>query len=110
MGLIGVGSSSDNEARGFLIGGNSVVLIDGTAVTDSEGVGYVGDMGEGELSWSITGGAGVFFSTEGSTMAGAVIERLGAIRPAIMEGTFSLVALTVSSETTLDVGLDRAKP
>ena len=105
-----MGSSRDNEARGFLIGGNSVVLIDGVAVAKSEEVAYVGDLGAGELSLSITGGAGGSFSTKGTTMAGVVIERLGTARPVITGGALSLGALTVDSETTLDVGLGRAKP
>lgn len=98
MGFIGVGSSRDSEARGFLIGGNSVVLTDGVVAAESEGI---GDMGAGDLSLSIARG---FSSTWGTTMIGAVIERLGVVRPVITGVS------TAGSETTVDVGLGRARP
>lgn len=107
MGLIGVGSSRDSEARGFLIGGNSVVLMDGVVAAESERVGYVGDLGAGGLS---TSNAVRFSSTGGTAMVGSVIERLGAVRPVITGETLSFVTLTVGSEMTVGVGLGRAKP
>jgi hypothetical protein len=102
--LIGVGSSRDSEVRWFLIGGNSVVLIDGVVAAESEGVEYIGDLGVGELSLS---SAGDFLSTEGTIIVGAVIERLGVVRPGEAS---SLGVSTVGSGMTVDVGLGRVKP
>jgi len=107
VGLIGVGSSRDSEVRGSLIGGVSVASMGGVVAAGPEGVEYVGDLGAGELSSSI---AGDFFSTKGVTRVGAVIERLGAVRPVITGETLSPTALTAGSVTTVDVRLDRAKP
>ena len=104
VGLIGVGSSRDSDAREFLIDGNSVVLTDGDAAAEPEGVGCVGDLGGGGLPSSITGG---LFSTEGTTMVGG---RLGVVRPVITGETVSLAVVTMSSEATVDAGLGRANP
>lgn len=92
--------------RGFLIGGNSAVLADGVVAAESEGVGYVGDLGTGELSLSVAGGC---FSAEVMTIGRAVIERL-AVCPVIAGATLSLIDFTVGSETTVEVCLGRVKP
>ena len=84
MGLIGAGSSRDNEPRGVVNVGNSVVLTEGLAAVVSD-VGLVGGLGGGEISFSNTRGAGVLFSTGWSVSGGAVIERLGAVLP-VMTG------------------------
>lgn len=108
-----MGSSRDNEARWFLIDGNSVVLTGGVVAAEPEVVGDVGDLGDlgdlgaSELSSSTAGG---FFSTEGTTIAGAVAERLGGVRAVMTGETLSLAVLTVDSVTMVDVGLGRAKP
>lgn len=101
-----MGSSRDSEARWSLIGGGSAVLTGGVITARPEGVGCVGDLGAGESSSSIAGG---FFSTEGVTTVGAVMERLGAVRPVITGETLLPTALTVGSATTVDVCLGRAK-
>ena len=86
--------------------GNSVVLTEGVVAAESEGVGYVGDLGAGGLSLSI---AESCFSTDGATMGGAVIERSGTVGSAAAGETLSLVAFAVDSEVTVDIGLGRAK-
>lgn len=102
-----MGSSRDRDARGFLIDGNSVVLIDGVVAAESEGTVYAGDLGAGELSLSATGD---FSSTGGTVMAAVVIERLGVVRPVIAGETLLFVALAVGSETMAGVCLGRVKP
>lgn len=84
---MGVGSSRDSEVRGPLIGGNSVVLTDGIVAAESERFEYAGDLGVRGVSLSNASGAGCCFSTEGTTADGAVIERLGAVRPVVVGGT-----------------------
>lgn len=109
MGLIGVGSSRDSDARGLLYVGNSVVLTEGLVATLS-GIEAMEDRGGGELSLSMATDARGFFSTEGSTSGGAVTERLGGGCPQTTGDTLSPSVLTADSETTEDVGLGRAKP
>ena len=86
------------------------MLIDGLVAVESEGAGYVGELGVGELSLSIMADVGGFFSTGGTTIGGAVTERLEAVHSVIVGDTLSLVALAVDSKTTVDVGLGRVKP
>ena len=82
------------------------MLTDGVVAAESEGVGYVGDLGADEPSPSITRAVGGIFSTEGTTMMGAVAERLGTARTG---ETLSSGVLMIDSETTMSVGLGRAK-
>ena len=70
----------------------------------------MGGLGSGELSLSIVAGTGGFSSTEGTTIGGAVIERLGTVHAVIVGDTLSLAGLAVDSETTVDVGFGRVKP
>ena len=105
-----MGSSRDNEARGFSTGGNSVVSTGGVIAVESERIEYVGDFGTGELSLSIAAGAGGFFSTGRTVIGGAVIERLGATRPVIRGEASSPGALTADSRTIVEVGLCRVMP
>ena len=98
--------SRDSEVRGFLMDGNSVVLTDRVVAAESDGVGYMGDLGVGWLSLST---ADSCFSTDGATMGGAVIERSGTVRSAAAGETLSLVAFAVDSEVTVDIGLGCAK-
>lgn len=109
MGLIGVGSSRDSEARGLVYDGNSVELTEGLVATLS-GIEAMEDLGGGELSLSIATDVRGFFSTEGSTSGGAVTERLGGDCPKTTEDTLSPSVLTTDSETTEDICLGRAKP
>ena len=113
VGLIGVGSSRESDVRGLVKMGNSVVLTDGLAAIVS-GVGVLTVWGAREISSSrlrlaLSRDAGLS-STWGSTSAGAVVERLGGVRPVIAGGIFSLSVLTVDSGTTEDAGLGRVKP
>lgn len=109
MGLIGVGSSRDSEARGVFNVGNSVVLTDGLVAGVSE-VGWAGSLGVGGSPLSTTRGAGVFLSAGRTTSGEAVTERLGAVRPMITGETFSPSVLTAGSETIVDAGFGRASP
>ena len=108
VGLIGVGSSRDSEARGVFVVGNSVVLTDGLVAMTS-GVGLAGSLGAGGLSLSITREGGLL-STGGSNSGGAVVERPGKVRGVITGETFSLSVLRVGSEMTVEGGLGRANP
>ena len=99
-----MGSSRDSEVRWSLTSEGSVVLTGGVVAAEPDDV---GDLGAGGLSSSIAGG---FFSTEGATIVGAVIERVGAVRPVMIGEVLSLAVLTVGSTTTVDVGFGRAKP
>lgn len=105
-----MGSSRDNEARGFSISGKSVASTGGVVAVGSKGIEYVGDFGAGELSLSTATGAGGFFSTGGTTIGGAVIERLGVVRPVIAGETPSPEASTVDSRAIVEVGLCRVMP
>jgi hypothetical protein len=60
VGLIGVGSSRDNEARGFSISGNVVVSTGEVVAVGSKGIEYVGDFRAGGLSLSTATGVGAF--------------------------------------------------
>lgn len=82
------------------------MLTGGVTAAGPEGVECVGDLGAGGPSSSI---GRDFFSAEGVTRFGAVIERLGAVRPVITGETLSPTVLTVGSATTVGVCLGRAK-
>ena len=53
-----------------------MVSTGGVVAVESERIEYVGDFGAGELSLSIAAGVGA--------IGGAVVERLGAVRPVII--------------------------